>query len=284
MNVGGESFAEEARTHLEGVWNCPVYNTYGSTEGTMCGECRVKNGLHCPEDLVHVDLYDPAMERFVRDGEKGRLVLTTLIPVGEKAGTLLINYDTEDNSRVLTRDRCACGRTHMKIEPPWRDAETVVVHGCAINRIDIERAVFQPENMKSITGEYEAFLYGDGDETTLRVSMECIDPAIADKAAIKRSFFNALFHERPELSEIHEEGQLSVIFNFTPVERPAYRIGVPEAGRYQVLLNTDSEGFGGAGHNPSPDTADATPWHDQPCSLTIDLPGLSAVVLKRGGD
>lgn len=104
----------------------------------------------------------------------------------------------------------------MKIEPPWRDAETIVVHGCAINRVDIERAVFQPENMKSITGEYEAFLYGDGDETTLRVSMECIDPATADQAAIKRSFFNALFHERPEISEIHEEGQLSVIFNFTP--------------------------------------------------------------------
>lgn len=214
--VGGESFAEEARTYLEKIWNCPVYNTYGSTEGTMCGECRVKNGLHCPEDLVHVDLYDPAMERFVRDGEKGRLVLTTLLPVGERAGTLLINYDTEDNSRVLTRDRCACGRTHMKIEPPWRDAETIVVHGCAINRVDIERAVFQPENMKSITGEYEAFLYGDGDETTLRVSMECVDPAAADQAAIKRSFFNALFHERPDLSEIHEEGQLSVIFNFTP--------------------------------------------------------------------
>ncbi|MFP4251336.1 MAG: 1,4-alpha-glucan branching protein GlgB [Guyparkeria sp.] len=70
------------------------------------------------------------------------------------------------------------------------------------------------------------------------------------------------------------------VFNFTPVPRPGYRIGVPEPGRYQVLLNTDSEGFGGSGHNPSPSTGEATPWHDQPASLTLDLPGLSAVVLK----
>lgn len=75
-----------------------------------------------------------------------------------------------------------------------------------------------------------------------------------------------------------------VVFNFTPVDRPGYRIGVPEAGRYQVLLNTDSEGFGGAGHNPSPGTAETTPWHDQPCSLSLDLPGLSAIVLKHGGE
>ena len=75
-----------------------------------------------------------------------------------------------------------------------------------------------------------------------------------------------------------------VVINFTPVERAGYRIGVPEPGRYQVLLNTDSEGFGGSGRNPSPGTAEATPWHDQPASLTLDLPGLSAVILKHGGD
>ena len=57
--IGGESFAEESRAYLEKLWDVPVYNTYGSTEGTMCGECHQKTGLHVPEDLVHLDLIIP---------------------------------------------------------------------------------------------------------------------------------------------------------------------------------------------------------------------------------
>lgn len=52
--VGGESFSEESRAYLAELWGCEVYNTYGSTEGTMCGECTDMNGLHVPEDLVHL--------------------------------------------------------------------------------------------------------------------------------------------------------------------------------------------------------------------------------------
>src|SRR5659263_662394 len=55
--AGGESFADESRAFLEEVWDVPVYNSYGSTEGTMCGECYEKVGLHVPEDLVHVDVH-----------------------------------------------------------------------------------------------------------------------------------------------------------------------------------------------------------------------------------
>ena len=54
--AGGESFSDESRAFLEEVWHVPVYNTYGSTEGTMCGECYEKAGLHVPEDLVHLDV------------------------------------------------------------------------------------------------------------------------------------------------------------------------------------------------------------------------------------
>jgi phenylacetate-coenzyme A ligase PaaK-like adenylate-forming protein len=76
-----------------------------------------------PEDLVHLDIYDPGMKNFVRDGECGRVVLTTLLPVGGKSGTLLLNYDTEDTSVVVTRQRCACGRMHMKIMNPQRESD-----------------------------------------------------------------------------------------------------------------------------------------------------------------
>ena len=37
-----------------------------------------------------------------------------------------------------------------------------------------------------------------------------------------------------------------MVFNFTPVPREAWRIGVPEPGRYDEILNSDSELYGGS--------------------------------------
>lgn len=215
--VGGEAFAEESRNYLAEIWDCPVYNSYGSTEGTMCGECSEISGLHVPEDMVHLDVYDPGIENFVPDGECGRVVLSTLLPVGAKAGNLLLNYDTEDTTVVITRDPCPCGRTHMKIMTPQREAETVWVANTPFNRVDVERGVFQRGNMEYLTGEYEAFLYGDEDEgeVALRVSMECENPETCDRDLIKENFLRAFLQYKPLLSRAHEEGSFKVLFNFT---------------------------------------------------------------------
>lgn len=225
--VGGESFAEESRKYLAELWQCDVYNTYGSTEGTMCGECSDISGLHVPEELVHLDIYDPQIKDFVRDGECGRAVLTTLLPVGEKCGTLLLNYDTDDTTVVITRDRCACGRTHMKIENPQREAETFWVAGTPFNRVDVERGVFQRENMEYLTGEYEAFLYGGDDEgeTTLRVSMECMDLMDCNKNVIEETFLRSFLKYKPDLTQSHAEETFNIIFNFTgPGGLELYRV------------------------------------------------------------
>lgn len=215
--VGGESFAPESRDYLAEVWGVDVYNTYGSTEGTMCGECTDVSGLHVPEDLVHMDLYDPGASGFVRDGECGRIVLTTLVPVGEQAGMVLINYDTEDTTVVLTRERCACGRTHMKILNPQREAETFWIGGVPLNRVDIERAVFQRTSMEHLTGEFEAFLYGEGEEggTTLRVSMECEDVGSCDRELVEEAFLKSFFAGKPPLLDQYNDGALEVVFSFT---------------------------------------------------------------------
>ena len=86
--IGGESFAEETRKYVAEIWNCDVYNNYGSTEGTMCGECSDISGLHVPEDLVHLDVYDPGMDKFVKDGECGRLCsYHDCCPWEQRAGT-----------------------------------------------------------------------------------------------------------------------------------------------------------------------------------------------------
>jgi coenzyme F390 synthetase len=215
--AGGESFAAESRTYLSEQWECPVYNTYGSTEGTMCGECTQLSGLHVPEDLVHLDVYDPHLKSFVRDGECGRSVLTTLLPTGGKTGMLLINYDTEDTSVVISRDRCGCGRTHMRIFNPQREAETVWVYENSINRVDVEAAVFQHESMEYLTGEYEAFLY-DGEmsgDVILRVSLECFNPDHCDKKLVEDRFIDRFLKNKPGLSHHFHEGNLPIIFNFT---------------------------------------------------------------------
>lgn len=225
--VGGESFAEESRMHLARVWGCDVYNSYGSTEGTMCGECTQINGLHVPEDLVHLDVYDPNMGGFVDDGECGRAVLTTLLPVGGKCGTLLLNYDTEDTTVVLSRDRCACGRTHMRIMNPQREAETFWIAGAPFNRVDVEAGVFQPENMEYLTGEYEAFLYGGDDEgeTTMRVSVECLDKEKCDRNIVEENFKKSFFKFKPRLADAYSDGVFKIIFNFAGSrELELYRI------------------------------------------------------------
>jgi coenzyme F390 synthetase len=216
--AGGESFAEESRAYLEEIWGVPVYNTYGSTEGTMCGECYIKAGLHVPEDLVHLDVYDPQLENFVDEGECGRIVLTTLLPVGEKTGTLLLNYDTEDTTVVVSREKCKCGRTHMRILNPEREAETVWVAENPFNKVDIERGVFQRDNMEYLTGEYEAFLYGDEMETTLRVSMECSDPVNCDKGMISENFIKSFLKFKPGIEQAYSDGTFNVELNFTGPE------------------------------------------------------------------
>jgi coenzyme F390 synthetase len=210
--AGGESFADDARKYLAEQWDCPVYNTYGSTEGTMCGECTELSGLHVPEDLVHLDVYDPQMQGFVRDGECGRAVLTTLLPVGGRSGMLLINYDTEDTTVVLSRERCRCGRTHMRIFNPQREAETAWIGGNAMNRVDIEAAVFQPENMEYLSGEYEAFI-SSGEapgEVVLRISVECLDTGPCDQRLVEEHIIKHFLKQKPGLAARYHEGQLKI--------------------------------------------------------------------------
>lgn len=214
--IGGESFAEEARLYVQELWGCEVFNTYGSTEGTMCGECRQMKGLHVPEDLVHLDVYDPSFGDFVKDGECGRMVLSTLLPVGEKTGTLLLNYDTEDTTVVLSRNRCACGRSHLKILNPQREAETVWVFSSPFNRVDVERGVFQRENMEYLTGEYEAFLK-DGsskNEIVLSVNLECLDKTNCDTRVVEENFLKGFFNFKPSLQQVFSEGKLKIQLNY----------------------------------------------------------------------
>jgi len=71
------------------------------------------------------------------------------------------------------------------------------------------------------------------------------------------------------------------ISNFTPLVRSGYRIGVPQAGCYSELLNTDSVRYGGSGVgvHDGIHTEDVAA-HGRQQSLQIDLPPLATLMLK----
>ena len=90
--------------------------------------------------------------------------------------------------------------------------------------------------------------------------------------------------EQSVLSYIRRDAKEYVIsiFNFTPVVRENYRIGVPELGNYQIIMNSDSEYYGGSNIDNKPTIeAEPFPWSDRPYSIKINLPPLAGVVLQK---
>jgi 1,4-alpha-glucan branching enzyme len=69
--------------------------------------------------------------------------------------------------------------------------------------------------------------------------------------------------------------------NFTPVPRHHYRIGVPEAGFYEEVFNTDAEMFGGSNlGNGGLVSSDEVAMHGRPYSLSLTLPPLAVVIFR----
>ena len=79
-----------------------------------------------------------------------------------------------------------------------------------------------------------------------------------------------------------EEAVALVVCNFTPVTREHYRIGVPSAGYYREVINTDAETYGGGNIGNSGGVhAEPTASHGEPFSLTLTLPPLATLILER---
>jgi 1,4-alpha-glucan branching enzyme len=73
-----------------------------------------------------------------------------------------------------------------------------------------------------------------------------------------------------------------VVCNFTPVPRMGWRIGVPLAGRWRELINTDAAVYGGSGVGNAGGTGLATEavgWQGQAQSIQLDLPPLATLML-----
>jgi 1,4-alpha-glucan branching enzyme len=75
--------------------------------------------------------------------------------------------------------------------------------------------------------------------------------------------------------------RLIVVCNFTPVPREGYRVGVPLAGDYREVLNSDSNLYGGSNvGNQGLTPSDPVPWDGRQNSILITLPPLGVVIFK----
>jgi 1,4-alpha-glucan branching enzyme len=76
------------------------------------------------------------------------------------------------------------------------------------------------------------------------------------------------------------EPEVLVVMNNTPVPRASYRVGVPTAGRWRLLANSDDPGYGGSGKTPGEKVAtEPVRQHGFKQSLALDLPPLALVIL-----
>ncbi|WP_084661731.1 1,4-alpha-glucan branching protein GlgB [Sulfobacillus thermosulfidooxidans] len=72
------------------------------------------------------------------------------------------------------------------------------------------------------------------------------------------------------------------VFNFTPVPRHGYRLGVLQPGEWQEILNTDSVYYGGSNlGNGGWVYSDDQSWQGRPYTLSLTLPPLGALFLKK---
>ena len=75
---------------------------------------------------------------------------------------------------------------------------------------------------------------------------------------------------------------LVVVLNMTPVVRYGFRVGVPEAGNWKEIFNSDAENFWGSGIiNYDAVKSDFVNWHGRENSIHITLPPLAVSVFKR---
>jgi len=113
------------------------------------------------------------------------------------------------------------------------------------------------------------------------------EPALheGDHSAGSFSWIDCNDHENSVISFLRrgasEDDALVVVVNFTPVVRLGYRIGVPVAGTYHEVVNTDAEVYGGSNvGNGGAIAAEAVARHGHAQSLNLTVPPLACLILK----
>lgn len=112
---GAEVWSDEARARIEELMGIETFDIIGMTETGGVGlgiDCSDHSGIHVWEDEYLVEIIDPATGAVLPDGQEGEMIVTTL----NRHGLPLIRYRTRDVTSILSRERCACGRTSLRVK------------------------------------------------------------------------------------------------------------------------------------------------------------------------
>jgi phenylacetate-CoA ligase len=165
---GAEPWSEAMRKEIQSRLGVKAIDIYGLSEilgPGVAGECEeAQAGLHGWEDHFLFEVIDPESKKPVPDGEAGELVITTLT----KEALPMLRYRTRDVTR-LSRERCDCGRTHVRIRRiTGRNDDMLIVRGVNVYPSQIEAVLV---GLPDIAPHYQLVLERKGilDEVTVEV-------------------------------------------------------------------------------------------------------------------
>ncbi|MCR4574208.1 MAG: phenylacetate--CoA ligase [Lentisphaeria bacterium] len=167
---GAESFTPEMKTRLREGLGVEPYDIYGMTEtggiGTLGQDCQYHNGIHVWEDHYIVEIIDPVTLKHVPDGEIGELAVTALT----REAIPVIRFRTGDLTRVVSKDCCECGRTHVRLDTiKGRIDDMLIIKGVNFFPAQVEQALLK---IKGVLPNYRMIINEVNGVKNLRVEVE----------------------------------------------------------------------------------------------------------------
>ena len=172
---GAEAWSEEMRQDIQKTLGIKAYDIYGLTELSGPGvafECSAQNGMHINEDHFLPEIIDPDTGEVLPDGEQGELVFTSLT----KQAFPLLRYRTRDIC-VLSREKCSCGRTHVKMSKPrGRSDDMLIIRGVNVFPSQIETVLLN----QGYSANYQIIVDRVNHSDTLDVQVEMTPEMFTD--------------------------------------------------------------------------------------------------------
>ena len=173
---GAEAWTQEMRRELEQKLGIRAYDIYGLTEISGTGvafECEEQTGMHICEDHFYAEVIDPDTGEVLPEGSKGELVFTSL----DKEAFPLLRYRTRDIC-ILTRKKCSCGRTHVKMSKPLgRSDDMLIIRGVNVFPSQIETVLLN----EGYSPNYQITVDRVNNTDTLDVDVELLPEQFSDK-------------------------------------------------------------------------------------------------------
>ena len=181
---GAEPWSDAMRRDLEARLGLQAVDLYGLSEIIGPGvavECDVaRNGLHGWEDHFLFEVIDPKTLEPAAEGEPGELVITTLT----KEALPMVRYRSRDIT-TLTREPCACGRTHVRImRVTGRDDDMLIIRGVNVFPSQIEAVLV---GLPGIAPHYQLVLTREGALDSMTVEVEMAPGSPPDDATRAKS-------------------------------------------------------------------------------------------------